>query len=363
MTATIVGNLECEVEWSGGPALPEAVRARLARLATTLRVFAVEGDALWLPAPVEAAAMPDDGAPRPRLLSGAVPTTPTMAWGASAAFGSVPAGASGTFAARVDAPPDWRAAVRTPPVPTTIARAVNDRRFALALADELGVALPGSRVIASVDELRAHLATGGADASPTGSWVAKAVLTAAGRDRVRRRGAILDDATATRVARLLAIHGALVFEPWMERRADVGQGGVVLDATRTLLLPPHSGLCDSAGVVRALAVGGDMPLSPDERARLATVVDAAARALGAAGYRGPFVVDAFVHAGGLHPLGELNARLTFGLVARAWAEHLGTPLTLGLGGPLPPDARALALDADGSAAAWWRPLTDDDAAP
>ena len=342
----IVANLDCEVEWSGGPALPAAVTARLALLATTLRVFAVDGTPLWLPGPVEPRALTADG-PRPRLDHGPRPTAPALAWGASADFAAPPSAPPPTTA-------DWRALL-PPPGPVAIARAVNDRRFALALAQQLGVALPGARVVASVDELRAHLAAGGADASPTGAWVAKAPLTAAGRDRVRRRGADLDDATTTRVRRLLALHGALVFEPWMDRTVDLGQGGVVLGPDAARILPPHRGVCDSAGVIRALAIVDGLDVDPADLARLAAVVAAVAAALGRAGYRGPFVVDAFVHAGGLHPLGEINARLTFGLVARAWAEHLGTPLTLGLGGPPPPAARPLAIGPDGSAAAWWSP--------
>jgi hypothetical protein len=55
----------------------------------------------------------------------------------------------------------------------------------------------------------------------------------------------------------------------------------------------------------------------------------------------------------LHPLCELNARLTFGLVARAWAERAGgAPLTLGLGGAVPPGATPLVLDEAGIPAAW-----------
>lgn len=352
MTRLIVGNLDCEVAWAGGPALPAAVTARLALLATTLRVFADhDDDRLWLPAPVAPTAVPIDGAPRPRLehgplrLAGARRLT---AWGALAAHDhdhavTPPAADAG-----------WRELVRAlPPAAAAIARAASDRRLALALAAELGVGLPGARAVTSVDELRAHLAAGGAAASPTGAWVAKAPLTAAGRDRVRRVGPDVDAATATRLGRLLAVHGALVVEPWMARTLDVGQAGVVLAADRALLLPPHRGVCDSAGVVRALWIDdADAALPPAHARALATATAAVAARLGALGYRGPFVVDAFAHADGFHPLGEINPRLTFGLVARAWAEHVGQPLLLGLGGPPPPGARPLVHAPDGSAAAW-----------
>ncbi len=360
MTRLLVGNLDCEVEWANGPALPAAVTARLALLATTLRAFARDDDdRLWLPAPVPPTAVPQDGAPRPRLEHGPLArgTATVLAWGATARLDA--AASSAADAPLVDPATvgaDWQAALaHAPRTSSVIARAANDRRFALALAVERGVALPGARVIESVTELRAHLAAGGADASPDGSWVAKAVWTAAGRDRVRRRGAVVDDATATRVARLLEVHGALVFEPWLTRRLDVGQGGVVLTADHAVLLPVHRGLCDDGGVVRGLVIDDVADLGAADRATLTDTVTAVAARLGQLGYRGPFVVDGFVHDRGLHPLGEINARLTFGLVARAWAERLGTSLALGLDGVLPADGTALVHAPDGSAAAWWAP--------
>ncbi|MEZ4402524.1 MAG: hypothetical protein R3B06_21045 [Kofleriaceae bacterium] len=348
----LVGNLACEVAWAGGPPVPAAVGDRLARLATTLRALATDADTLWLPGPVADAAVPPGG-PRPRLVTGPVAPAdqPVVAWGADAALDARPPGP----AASVDAG-TWQAAVRTLPVATVaLARAANDRRLALAVAADLGTALPGAQVIASVAELRDHLAAGGAAASPTGTWVAKAVLTAAGRDRVRRRGPAIDAATAVRLERLLARHQALVVEPWMERRLDVGQGGVVLGPGQALLLPPHRAACDGAGVVRALTVDDGAALAGPHRAALAQAAAAVAHRLGATGYRGPFVVDAFVHADGFHPLCEINARLTFGMVARAWAEHLGRPITLGLDGAPPAGATPLVLDAAGRPAAWWAP--------
>jgi hypothetical protein len=330
----VVANLDCEVAWAGAAALPPAVAARLGLLGTTLRVFAGHGDALWLPAPVDPACVPDDGAPRPRLVSGPAPALEVARAGAA----------------------DPRFA---PAAEVVVARAVNDRRFAAALAADLGVALPGARTVTSVDELAAHLAAGAAGASPTGAWVAKAVLTAAGRDRVRRRGDQLDPPTRTRVERLLAVHGALVFEPWMTRTVDVGQGGQVEPGGAVRLAPPHRALVDDGGVVRGVVLDEGAALEPGERDRLAATATAAGRALAAAGYAGPFVVDGFVHeAAGrraLHPLCELNARLTFGLVARAWAERHGTLLALGLGGPAPAGAIPLVSDPSGVPAAWVAP--------
>ncbi len=329
----IIGNLDCEVVWAGGAALPAAVTARLAILATTLRVLDDDADLLWLPAAVPDGCIPDDGGPRPRLCWGPMPSGPfaaRLAWGVDRRVSDLSAAA--------------------------VARGVNDRRFAAALAAGLGIALPGARTITTVDELIEHLAAGAASASPTGAWVVKAAWTAAGRERVRRTGDRIDAATRTRVERLLAVHGALVFEPWMARTLDVGQGGHVLPGGAVAILPPHRGLVDDGGVVRGIVIDDGAALEDSEREQLAEVALAAGRALGAAGYLGPFVVDAFVHEHGgrraLHPLCELNARWTFGLVARAWADRRGAPLTLGLGGAMPPGGTALVIDENGAPAAW-----------
>lgn len=370
LAAVIVGNLDCEVAWSGGAALPAAVVARLARLATTLRAFAPAGVAdddvaLWLPALVPAAAIAVDDGPRPRLVSGAWPRAArVLPWGALAAHLEwepprrlqTPGPEEAGRAAAGPASKGWRDLLWSLAPPSIeVARAASDRRLAHALAAELGVALPGATTIASVDELRAHLAVGGADASPSGTWVVKAVVTAAGRERVRRAGATLDDATATRVARLCAQHGALVFEPWLDRLLDVAIGGVVLAGDRAVVLPPHRPWCDRAGVVRGVIVDDGRELDHGWRGELARVARAVAARLGALGYRGAFVVDGFVHraAGGprLHPLCEINPRLTFGLCARAWSERAGAAV-LGLGGPPPPSARPLVLDEGGGWAAW-----------
>lgn len=351
----VVGNLDCEVEWAGGPALPGAVLDRLALLATTLRIFATgDDDALWLPRAVDPARLPPDGAPHPRLITGPLPAAHDhLAWGAS---GRLPTGSPRTVLAHEcdGRGYGWRGMLGALPLaPVEVARAVNDRRFALAVAEELGVALPGTCVVASVDALRAHLAHGGADASPTGAWVAKAPIAAAGRDRVRRTGATIDDATAVRLGRLLAVHGALVFEPWMDRTLDVSIGGLVLeDGAAALLLPPHRGVCDATGVIRAIVIDDGEAMSADERLRLVAVARHVAESLAHHGYAGPFVIDAWRHGGGLHPLGEINARLTFGLVARAWAEHRGEPLAFGLGGVAPEGASSLIATSNGAPAAW-----------
>ena len=87
------------------------------------------------------------------------------------------------------------------------------------------------------------------------------------------------------------------------------------------------------------------------------------------GYRGPFGIDAFIHrlpdgTARLHPLGEINARMTFGLVARALVDRVREPLGLDPGarvrllfGPRLPEAGGAVVPlllpgTDGGGAAW-----------
>jgi len=84
------------------------------------------------------------------------------------------------------------------------------------------------------------------------------------------------------------------------------------------------------------------------------VVTTVGAALFAAGYTGPFAIDAFVHrgAGGraLHPLCEINARYTFGWIAHALRRRLATT-RLGFT-PAPPGATTLIAPGADHVTAW-----------
>lgn len=337
MTMLLVANLDCEVEWAGAPPLPAPVRARIAALGTLMRALAAsDDDAIELPAAVDPARMPRvEGFPSPRLVVRGHPSTRSLrdlaqgervvSWGGDAELG----------------------------------RRCNDRRLAHVIAAQRGAVPAGAAIVASVEELEAHLPATTA-ASPTRAWVAKATICAAGRDRVRRRGAELDAATRIRCGRLLDRGGALLLEPWLERTLDLGQPGEIAGGVVTLA-PPHRLLCDDTGGFRGVVIG-DAPEVAVHAAALAATGRAAGEALASLGYQGRFVVDAFVHrtAAGevLRPLVEINARLTFGWIARAWAARLG-PGTLEVGTGLPPpDAVALLLpSAEDPTSAWFTPAS------
>ena len=342
----IVGNLDCESDFAalaGRPAgpLPRRVHTAIAGAATLLRVFARDDDRLWLPAPVPRRAMAEvPGLPRPVLESGPLPdlepADEILAWGETPAVTRLrgarpPAGGASGIENRAPSDIPWQLPV---PAPEAAAE-VNDRRFDLALSEELGCRLPGSRAVASARELDAHLVTTSVE-----RWVLKARFSAAGRWRVVHLGGAMTPGTRRRVERLFARHGGLVFEPWMERTLDVGYAAA-LTPGGSARVSCHRLLVGGAGRFRGLELiagggtGCDPWLTSRESARLERVLDGVADALRRAGYSGPFGVDAWRYRrpGGetLHPLGEINGRLTFGWVARALVERLREPLGIELG--------------------------------
>jgi hypothetical protein len=286
----IWANLDCEARWAG-VTLPQHVLARISAASALLAAFAPADEPveIYAPAAVDPARVK---LPNVTMRVG-VPARYDLAWAA----------------------PD--------------AKPLNDRWFALRLAERLGIALPGARAIASMADLDQHLATLGERA-----WVVKARFTAAGRDRAYGRGP-LDPAAGPRIAETrtyvsrLVDRGGVVVEPWLDRSTDLGW-------------------CSGAGAPHTLLVddrGGflGIDLTPAHPPGLDRVMSETRAALEREGYTGPYTIDAFVYRDRgtekLHALCELNARHTFGHVAHALAKRFGARI-LGFGAP-PADARVL----------------------
>lgn len=229
-----------------------------------------------------------------------------------------------------------------PPTPMAAARA-NDRRVALAAAAGLPGTPPGAAAFVAADDLAAHIeGVGAAVVAATGSrrWVVKAACSAAGRDRLWLDAAALDTAAAARAARFLRRHGAAVAEPWLDRTADAGAVGVVDAAGGVQTVGLHRQRVDDRGRFRGVDVPLAMPapgddggieaalaLRPGEAAALRAAHAGAGERLAALGYRGPFGVDAWRWRGAdgverWHALGEINARLSVGLVARVLVDRV-----------------------------------------
>lgn len=339
----LLGNLDCEARWAGA-VLPGAVQRRISLYATLLAACAPDGDdrpEIWVPAEVDAArliAHPRWAPPVVRALAHASHAGPS---------GSMPP----------DALPAFDLAWADP-----AAAAANDRSRALAIAGELGVALPGARVVASLAELDAHL-TGFAGRP----WICKARWTAAGRDRARGTGDALIGELRIRISRMLQRFGPLVFEPWLDRVVDLGVCGEVTTGGEVRLLEPHRIATDPRGGF--LGIELSPRIDPGVAEPLCAVARAAATRLAAqTGYRGRFAIDAFVYrdpgrdpgldprnapgsaAHLLHPLCEINARHSFGWIAHALARRLGTR-RLGFDAP-PPGATVLIAPGPDRVTAW-----------
>ena len=321
----LLGNLDCEARWAG-VALPGAVQQRISLYATLLAACASGGDRpeIWVPAEVDAA----------RLIAHPRWAPPEVRW---------------------PAPPDPPPGAFDLAWADPAAAAANDRSRALAIAGELGVALPGARIVSSLAELDAHLSThfAGSGGRP---WICKARWTAAGRDRARGTGALTGE-LRTRISRMLQRFGPLVFEPWLDRVLDLGVCGEVTASGEVRLLEPHRIATDPRGGF--LGIELSPRLDPGVAEPLCAVARAAAIRLAAqTGYRGPFAIDAFVHRdprrapGGdsLHPLCEINARHSFGWIAHALARRLGTR-RLGFAAP-PPGATVLIAPGPDRVTAW-----------
>ncbi len=359
MSGTIVGNLDAEEELTGGKArLPARVLDAISAAATLLRVFASPGDHLWTPAPVEDARVAEvEWLPRCQPVTGPLedvdPGDRLLAWcetprvaalRATLSRSATAATGHGAIVSAASPATLWE----IPPPPADVVRRANHRELALEIAREHGIALDGSRMIDSIGALEAHLARGGAALSGTGRWVVKAPWSAAGRWRRVGGPGPLDDTARRAIENLLERSGALLFEPWLERVDDLGATALVV-GEGLAQIGFHRQDVDGYGRFRGVRLRRDRDAAPWLSSAERDAVEGALAAVGdrlrAIGYRGPLTIDGWRYRSRegeirLHPLGEINARITFGLVARALLErlHESVPLgaddegTLGVGG-------------------------------
>lgn len=370
---TIVANLDGEVAWARGarghaPGLSGDARRLIAALGVTLRVFAEAGDALVTVTPIDPARVPaDEAVPElpPVVLVDAPRAGDTLlAWAETDAVERARRGAARTPRPADDATAPLAERVWTlPRAAAAVAGKVNFRGFQCDVARALGCALPGARMVDSIRELEAHLAAGGAAAAPNGRFVLKAGWSAAGRARIVL-GPGDDLAKATR---LFTRWESLLFEPWMTRVADYGALGLVTD-DGVQFVGLHRQEVDAVGRFHGITVlrglGAATAISALDRLTLEETVRAVGARLADAEYRGPFGIDAWTHTTDgrtvLHPLGEINARLTMGFVAHAAAARLASrwpddaPVQLSVGRGAPPEGSVALLlpGADDATSAW-----------
>lgn len=195
---------------------------------------------------------------------------------------------------------------------STVAR-VNSKLWSHALEVEMGWALPGAATAAGFAELAAAVAR--ACPENQDKWVIKSPFGFAARERVLGRGPVIAEPQAKWARRQLATGATLIFQPWLDVRREYG---VVLELAPDgafELLGVSDLQTNGAGTGRGYLLG--RPPAPRRLAELEAIARVVCARLFREGYHGPVGIDALEHAGGLHPLLEINARYTMGFVAVA----------------------------------------------
>lgn len=142
------------------------------------------------------------------------------------------------------------------------------------------------------------------------------------------RGLAFASAQRTWLSRRLDSDGAVYFEPWLQRCAEVG--------IQWTLPPPGQGrpklegvtplLCDPQGGYRGSEFSLDTSV-PNEWQRAVEVCEQVAKRLQSLGYFGPLGIDAAIYedaTGTAHarPLQDINARFTMGRLALGFRRLL-----------------------------------------
>lgn len=144
-------------------------------------------------------------------------------------------------------------------------------------------------------------------------WLVRRTFGAAGRGR-RRIAAGRPSPEELAWLRASLREGPLTLEPWVEVVTEFTRSGYVTTSGLVVLAPPtlQRTTAEGSWVASELAEAGAVSTSHDDA--LQSALEAAGRALAAAGHRGAFGIDAFLHrwngAVELNPLSEINARYT-----------------------------------------------------
>jgi hypothetical protein len=206
-----------------------------------------------------------------------------------------------------------RAGAIVRPIPFETVARVNSKLWSHALEAELGLALKGAATARTFEELEEAIAR--ACPMACDKWVIKSPFGFAARERVLGRGPLIEAPQGRWAKRRLSKGETLIFQPWLEVRREYG----------VVMFIAEDGDCEIQGISDLQTNGagtgtgyilGRRP-APHRVAELERIARIVCERLFREGYFGPAGVDALEHAGGLHPLLEINARYTMGFVALA----------------------------------------------
>ena len=307
MARFFYGNFDFEHRLADAKYEPSAALKRLnAELATAWLAVAEDGDLIWTPVSIE----PDFFLEATRNgMPSVVPVTSLsevprevefVPWGWSAEVRKLAI----QFGWSMDAPTE------------NAVRQANSRATSNELEQRGNFRLDGSRKIESPDQLDEAIQATYASGS---RWVIKAEFGMSARERILGRGAATE-ADKNWVRRRLTRHGAVFFEPWVERIDEVGIQIEISKHKPPDLLGVSTMLVDERGQYAGSGFAG---CESRLFANLTLLQDAISTALSAAthlkslGYFGPLGIDAMLYrdtAGDLRirPLQDINARWTMG---------------------------------------------------
>jgi hypothetical protein len=204
------------------------------------------------------------------------------------------------------------------PLDLDVVARVNSKLWSHALEVEMGWALPGSRVAHDLEELTEAAAR--ACPCAEDKWVVKSPYGFAARERVLGRGPRVEGAQGAWASKRLARGEPLIFQPWLEVKREYGVVVEVAEDRAHQLLGVSDLQTNGAGTGVGYVLG--RPPSKERMKELEGAAAVVCERLRAEGYSGPAGFDALEHAGGLHPLLEVNARYTMGFVALAAEREL-----------------------------------------
>jgi hypothetical protein len=207
------------------------------------------------------------------------------------------------------------AGVEPEPHPTAeILRQVNHRKFAF----DVGGGLPDQHYVTQFEQVTDLL-------SQPRQWLCKRPLAFAGRGQLRVRHT-LDEKQTEWVAASLRFDG-LIIEPLVNPLIEVSLHGFVWPDKRFELGRVCVQAVSERGVYRGVRLAEADELRSDEQKRFFASADNVARALGSAGYFGPFGIDGYRYSLGedtsFCALGEINARYTMAF-ATGFGRHPST---------------------------------------
>ncbi|QDU66829.1 hypothetical protein Pla86_19040 [Planctomycetes bacterium Pla86] len=202
-----------------------------------------------------------------------------------------------------------------------VLRRVNARPFAAELRERLEGPAFEKRIASDLDEALSLVARPAAL-----GWLVRRTFGAAGRGRRRLAAGRVEGPDRAWLAASLA-RGPVVVEPWADVVEELTVCGAVTASGNVQVLTPGFQLTTRQGAWTRTDAADPNHLGRADDSTVLAACNEVGRALAAAGYRGPFGIDAFRHrpapgaAPHLNVLSEINARLTMDRIESVGSDN------------------------------------------